>query len=590
MVRVLREIEQLKRQLEAARTTKPVIPAAKDTAVDTAPDGHGASRRCTPAQARAQLAYFSGAGVHTCPDERWMRMVRWALPRARTFIDVGANKGYFAAQVFALWRPWLLFGPKRVHKSLKAWAKARNYTNLGASQMCGVCQECFLNLLDLKEGASYRKDYNLRSMCRQRHGTLRNGATFCHHYNRLTGRPKSPRSLPANLSRAAPFIEAFVPPIAVHSLEATIEFGGIVAAMLERGWPLQQARAGAVAGPGAADADVVRDLLAGPLDPAIAHAVRSQWRYHTFAVVGKRRAAAAAAGGGGRIKFGVTDRQATRGWEKYGPFFEAGSLSRFSKNARAQQVPATTMDAFMADPNLGGGGGEKVIVDVLKIDTEGHDFWVLDGAEALLKGGRVRVLMFEYVNSKKTAGAWRGIAKPSLGDVSALLESWGFACWIPGTHGLVKATHGCYVPELSLGRRAWERNATGHRVNNPGLAPGARYSAQQRYSTVANANVLCAHTRAAAPLVRALDAFALAFAPPAVPEAWWRRAASFPPGDCEGGGNRPQADYRRCLRRAGHALHGELAARLCAFSRSAPAYAGVAASVGVTCPLPHSVV
>ena len=135
-----------------------------------------------------------------------MRMVRWALPRARTFIDVGANKGYFAAQVFALWRPWLLFGPKRVHKSLKAWAKARNYTNLGASQMCGVCQECFLNLLDLKEGASYRKDYNLRSMCRQRHGTLRNGATFCHHYNRLTGRPKSPRSLPANLSRAAPLM------------------------------------------------------------------------------------------------------------------------------------------------------------------------------------------------------------------------------------------------------------------------------------------------------------------------------------------------------------------------------------------------
>ena len=28
-----------------------------------------------------------------------------ALPRATTFVDIGANKGFWSAEVFALWRP-----------------------------------------------------------------------------------------------------------------------------------------------------------------------------------------------------------------------------------------------------------------------------------------------------------------------------------------------------------------------------------------------------------------------------------------------------------------------------------------------------
>ena len=96
--------------------------------------------------------------------------------------------------------------------------------------------------------------------------------------------------------------------------------------------------------------------------------------------------------------------------------------------------------------------------------------------------------------------------------------------------------------------------------------------------------MLCVHKRAAAPLVGLFDAFALAFAPPAVPADAWRRAASFPPGKCAAGGNRPPDEYRACRRAAGHALDAGLAARLCTFARSAPAYAGVPASVGVTCP------
>jgi len=35
-------------------------------------------------------------------------------------------------------------------------------------------------------------------------------------------------------------------------------------------------------------------------------------------------------------------------------------------------------------------------IDFLKIDTEGHDFWVLQGAEPLLKEQRIEVVQFEY--------------------------------------------------------------------------------------------------------------------------------------------------------------------------------------------------
>ena len=40
-----------------------------------------------------------------CSDGRWWSVVRRAMPEARRFLDVGSNKGYSAAMIFALWSP-----------------------------------------------------------------------------------------------------------------------------------------------------------------------------------------------------------------------------------------------------------------------------------------------------------------------------------------------------------------------------------------------------------------------------------------------------------------------------------------------------
>ena len=41
-------------------------------------------------------------------------------------------------------------------------------------------------------------------------------------------------------------------------------------------------------------------------------------------------------------------------------------------------------------------GNVQTLIDILMIDTEGHDALVLRGAEKLIKHNRVRCIIFEY--------------------------------------------------------------------------------------------------------------------------------------------------------------------------------------------------
>lgn len=52
-------------------------------------------------------------------------------------------------------------------------------------------------------------------------------------------------------------------------------------------------------------------------------------------------------------------------------------------------VNVTTIDAFMAEQHLD-------VIDFLKIDTEGHELSVLQGAQAALQAQRIRLIQFEF--------------------------------------------------------------------------------------------------------------------------------------------------------------------------------------------------
>jgi len=68
-------------------------------------------------------------------------LLRWHLPNAKTFVDIGANKGLVSARWLELWKPELGVYPKRyVEQSLVPFLDARNLTNTIA--VCGVTDMC----------------------------------------------------------------------------------------------------------------------------------------------------------------------------------------------------------------------------------------------------------------------------------------------------------------------------------------------------------------------------------------------------------------------------------------------------------------
>src|SRR5262249_21173950 len=61
-------------------------------------------------------------------------------------------------------------------------------------------------------------------------------------------------------------------------------------------------------------------------------------------------------------------------------------------------------------------------IDVLKVDAEGHDLAVLQGAEGLLAGGRVKFVFVEFNSMLPREGATGGALLP----IGSLLEPLGF--------------------------------------------------------------------------------------------------------------------------------------------------------------------
>jgi FkbM family methyltransferase len=69
-----------------------------------------------------------------------------------------------------------------------------------------------------------------------------------------------------------------------------------------------------------------------------------------------------------------------------------------SSNATANRVAITTLDRALHDLHL-------ETVDFLKIDTEGYDLRVIQGAQTLLAGQHIGVIQFEYNDQWRFAGS-----------------------------------------------------------------------------------------------------------------------------------------------------------------------------------------
>jgi FkbM family methyltransferase len=135
-----------------------------------------------------------------------------------------------------------------------------------------------------------------------------------------------------------------------------------------------------------------------------------------------------------------------------------------------QQVNQTTVDEFSRSHDLSA-------IDVLKIDVEGHDLYVLEGAKRTLRHAHVKLVYFEYGLSLpwlRAGGLHRAIS---------LLDDTGFVCYFAGHTALVRIT-GCWTNRWDL----WNK-----------------HSSLLTIAQVALVNVYCASRRDAAQLVEAFD-------------------------------------------------------------------------------------
>ena len=87
-----------------------------------------------------------------------------------------------------------------------------------------------------------------------------------------------------------------------------------------------------------------------------------------------------------------------------------------------KSLPVTTVDAIVSQLRAKGTLGDKTLIDMLLIDTEGNDPLVIEGASDTLGRGLVRCLVFEYHNR----GFWR---ETFLQHVTQSLEQYGYLCY-----------------------------------------------------------------------------------------------------------------------------------------------------------------
>jgi FkbM family methyltransferase len=116
-------------------------------------------------------------------------------------------------------------------------------------------------------------------------------------------------------------------------------------------------------------------------------------------------------------------------------------------NGPVSEVQTITLDDFVEQKKI------KRKIDFLKIDAEGADPLVLQGAEKLLSQEKIRMLVFENHN----IGAWRTI---SLFKVINSLSSKGLICYMVGKTGIVRLTN-CWSPVYEV--QKWSNVMCVHR-------------------------------------------------------------------------------------------------------------------------------
>lgn len=192
----------------------------------------------------------------------------------------------------------------------------------------------------------------------------------------------------------------------------------------------------------------------------------AEWRYVHTAVADK---------GGGFVHFsGVSS--------ELGSIVATGNAAAKNALTRTVRVPVTTVDAYVR--------AHKLAVDVLKIDTEGHDGIVLLGANETLAQPSLKLVFFEYA----VALPWFE-RRDTFARALAVLEQNEFECFLVGLLARTVRLTGCTDPRWDLFHRRSLLRLVANTGNTNVFCPSRRYAPGliNAYDDLSVANVDFSH-------------------------------------------------------------------------------------------------
>mmetsp|Transcript_14857 Transcript_14857/g.27484 ORF Transcript_14857/g.27484 Transcript_14857/m.27484 type:complete len:480 (+) Transcript_14857:95-1534(+) len=384
----------------------------------------GDIRQCNEEQAKFQGVVFEAAKVRGCPheDDLWMRLVQMMMPEAGVFIDIGSNKGYTGARFFALWNPELGLTSKIHYRNVKQVCTYPEMLECGA---CGDCNDDTGPFIDMHKRVCGRNSGNTADPGKVQ--PMKKASQFLCQSRRDRFNPIRVFSFDGNKHL-------------VEGLRDAIDYNS---------------------GPGESSLrkKTVEDYLdhSTPSNPGAL--IAQSWSV-------ENRAFTETCAPGETLTFQLDGELGHIADEERDN--SAKELKRQAKFGKVESVsvPCITVDQLIAREEL-------EHIDILKVDTEGHDLAVLDGARQAIEAGKVSVILFEYnvFWPEKRKG------EPALKAVVAELAQNDFACYLEGKNALVRLSY-CWSNILAT--RQWS-------------------------------NIYCISTKNTEELVKVFDSYSLAF-------------------------------------------------------------------------------
>jgi FkbM family methyltransferase len=439
-----------------------------------APAARWRARECSATEAAFQGENVDIALIRGCPprDDAWMRLVRLHMPHARTFLDIGSNKGYTGARFFNLWNPELDLTSRELDRHNNAVSNSSEFT------WCGHCNECDFApppLVDAHErlcrperASSQVPEFlaNISAaqarVCASRRKSFRPIRVLSFDGNvRLVEALR--RSIAHRASSSAAELAVFkaLSELTIERISDMTELATIgcgVGSSRRAGFVRSVQDALGLA-PGAPSTEATATAAPTPQQPALV--LGNDARTVRHAVRAFEAAAALAPGGTYAVATGPESAAIiARQWTvelraltascapgetlsfvldgEMGHVVDGRNASVSETNDRVEsRVPCITVDQVLQREGLRE-------IDVLKIDAEGHDLDVLEGAKGALAGRRVALILFEYNNF------WPALreGRNSLQHAADWLHGMGYVCYLEGKNVLARLT-GCWHDRLA---------------------------------------------------------------------------------------------------------------------------------------------